>query len=597
MATLTAAQQKQLNDMMASLTKMKSDISSGKVTGLTPSTTATTKPSTTATTKPSTTTTKSTTYIPPTQQAAPIGGYKPLDASILNTITSNLGPNMANDQSQVTALQQALVRAGYMTQSEMNTGVGIYGPKTTAAVTKWQTVNGIPTSGNPGYFGPVSKNFIKTGSVSSGSPISATGVRDNPVYDSTVPEMGIDPSLVGTSLSMQPQNSFDEQTTTLVKGTKEYNDALKKLSFDYYDVMQQMLNASTQQEHAVASATWQNLKKDTESALGVTLSNDAFQAWDQLETLKNQYGEQGTEGSGLQNESVDDYLRKVRSADAQARTQTLSKQESSEMEYIKKFASPDEIKDFIAKNPDKAEQWGLIPSRDIKNAMSFSALKKKYPNLSNDQINTYINAMFDENGNYRSNLYQREITGNNAIQDPGNVSTSIDPVTGALIYNVTPGDFGSQDIAKAREQYGEYGVGSLGLRADQAGRDSLGTTPKAEYNESGAGSEGSNSFTNGGPTTVPIRPIASTVTPTVKPSTSLTKAQSDSMSKQLAAASKAIEALKTSKTSTITTTKPTTTTTKPATTTTKAIDTNYFMKPGETAAAYTKRIAAYNASN
>jgi hypothetical protein len=37
---------------------------------------------------------------------------------------------------QVIELQKILVARGYMTQAEMNTGPGIYGPKTTAAMNK-----------------------------------------------------------------------------------------------------------------------------------------------------------------------------------------------------------------------------------------------------------------------------------------------------------------------------------------------------------------------------------------------------------------------------------------------------------------------------
>ncbi|MFP2932068.1 peptidoglycan-binding protein [Pyxidicoccus sp. 3LG] len=52
----------------------------------------------------------------------------------------------------VLKLQQALVKAGYMTQAQVNTGPGIFGPQTEKAVAKFQKDNGI--SPNSGIYGP-----------------------------------------------------------------------------------------------------------------------------------------------------------------------------------------------------------------------------------------------------------------------------------------------------------------------------------------------------------------------------------------------------------------------------------------------------------
>ncbi len=72
----------------------------------------------------------------------------------------NLGPGSTGDS--VKTLQQFLVQNGFLTQDQMNTGPGIYGPKTTAAVAAWQQQAGFNTQGNPGYFGPLSKSYITT---------------------------------------------------------------------------------------------------------------------------------------------------------------------------------------------------------------------------------------------------------------------------------------------------------------------------------------------------------------------------------------------------------------------------------------------------
>ena len=55
---------------------------------------------------------------------------------------------------EVKKLQDYLVSQGYMTQEQVATGPGIYGPKTKAAVAALQSKLGVDTAGYPGYWGP-----------------------------------------------------------------------------------------------------------------------------------------------------------------------------------------------------------------------------------------------------------------------------------------------------------------------------------------------------------------------------------------------------------------------------------------------------------
>lgn len=66
--------------------------------------------------------------------------------------TTNLQPGATGPQ--VVALQKWLVANGLMTQQQMNTGPGIYGPQTTAAVASLQSKLGVDNSTGVGYFGP-----------------------------------------------------------------------------------------------------------------------------------------------------------------------------------------------------------------------------------------------------------------------------------------------------------------------------------------------------------------------------------------------------------------------------------------------------------
>ncbi|WP_407653899.1 glycoside hydrolase family 19 protein [Archangium lipolyticum] len=67
----------------------------------------------------------------------------------------------------VELLQKALVKAGNLTQAEMNTGPGIFGPKTEAALKEFQAAHGVP---NTGYYGPKTRAaFEKLGAKVGGS--------------------------------------------------------------------------------------------------------------------------------------------------------------------------------------------------------------------------------------------------------------------------------------------------------------------------------------------------------------------------------------------------------------------------------------------
>lgn len=189
---------------------------------------------------------------------------------------------------------------------------------------------------------------------------------------------------------------------------------INQVTAAYYDVVQQQLTATTQQESALANYNWTQFKQQAESTLGITLSNDALNAWSQIQSLGSQYAQLNLEGSGLQNESVDDYLRKVRSNDAISRTQTQNSETNAQETYYMQYATPDEINALVQSNPTLAAQFGLKPSADVAATLTPAALMAKYPGLTSAQAQQYISTVLDQNGNYRSQLYNNYMTQQNA---------------------------------------------------------------------------------------------------------------------------------------------------------------------------------------
>lgn len=66
----------------------------------------------------------------------------------------NLQPGQTGQA--VAQLQQFLRSQGLLSEADIATGPGIYGPRTTAAVKKWQQMNGVDNTSGPGYWGPQS---------------------------------------------------------------------------------------------------------------------------------------------------------------------------------------------------------------------------------------------------------------------------------------------------------------------------------------------------------------------------------------------------------------------------------------------------------
>jgi predicted chitinase/LysM repeat protein len=76
----------------------------------------------------------------------------------------------------VEQLQKALVKAGHLSQADMNTGPGVFGPKTQGALKEFQRAHGVPDTG---YYGPKTRAaFEKLGAKVGGS--GGTGGTSGP---------------------------------------------------------------------------------------------------------------------------------------------------------------------------------------------------------------------------------------------------------------------------------------------------------------------------------------------------------------------------------------------------------------------------------
>jgi hypothetical protein len=161
---------------------------------------------------------------------------------------------IATNESETKKLQDQLVREGYMTQAEVDTGYGIYGPKTQAAMKR-------RASGQPPKATPV--NNQSAGSNSNSQPYSdeeySSAVANNPIVQQSVAR--------GNSASDLEYAAATGDYSGLVNqygqpfSLEDQQDALAQAEEDnklYYEALQSKETADAEASLAQKQADYQN---------------------------------------------------------------------------------------------------------------------------------------------------------------------------------------------------------------------------------------------------------------------------------------------------------------------------------------------------
>lgn len=180
----------------------------------------------------------------------------PISSSSVAPPTTTLQPG-STDTASVTALQNYLVANGYMTQAQVNTGPGVYGPQTTAAVAALQAKLGVDNSTGVGYFGPKTLAAIQAASTaptqtSIGNPVippNTSGVAPT-LPNATAPTLA---DQFNTSLSTTLQSQTAQLAQELQTQTANYQskiDALNQQTSEY----RQLESAGLANENSTVAA-------------------------------------------------------------------------------------------------------------------------------------------------------------------------------------------------------------------------------------------------------------------------------------------------------------------------------------------------------
>jgi peptidoglycan hydrolase-like protein with peptidoglycan-binding domain len=111
-----------------------------------------------------------------------------------------------NEGSDVVSLQKWLISQGFPIPAG---ATGYYGDQTKKAVAAWQQANGIDTKGNPGYYGPISHQFIQN--ANSPAPVDS-GIQSQ---GSTILQ-NIKDSVASGQITQDQANTLSAQVTGAV---------------------------------------------------------------------------------------------------------------------------------------------------------------------------------------------------------------------------------------------------------------------------------------------------------------------------------------------------------------------------------------------
>ena len=193
--------------------------------------------------------------------------------------------------------------------------------------------------------------------------------------------------------------------------SQEFKNQIANTKSAYYDVVNAQLQASTEEQKAFADNQAAQFKTNLEKTYGITLSNDATQAFNQIQNLENSYGQRGISGSGMQADALDQQLRTTRLQDQRQRDAEATTQKYQNQSTLLASGTPQQIADSIA--ADKAaglpqSQWAagsLVPDAATVSKFSIANLTSSFPNSTPAEIQAMHDAVLDENGNLRSSIY------------------------------------------------------------------------------------------------------------------------------------------------------------------------------------------------
>jgi hypothetical protein len=281
--------------------------------------------------------------------------------------------------------------------------------------------------------GSVPREQYYASSEGSSAKKNLDGISDVSNLASLFTKSGLDPKILSYGTNI-PKELYQVLNPIMDINSKAFKDAKEKLSSAALDLALTDLNATNQSEKAASDYNYGLWQKDLDRLYGISVSDNATKAWTQLENLDETHNQRGIQGSGMEQDVVDDYLRSVRKTNYDLTQSHLSSEEAKLASQMTASGTSAQIKALIEEDKAKGipqsqwrvTKWGLIPDSTTAEAYSMNTLKKMFPEKTEAELQDYRNAHIDENGNLRSTLYSKyysDVRDKKIASDAGKTTT------------------------------------------------------------------------------------------------------------------------------------------------------------------------------
>lgn len=233
------------------------------------------------------------------------------------------------------------------------------------------------------------------------------------------PTIGMDQSLFDLPISKISANAFATLVPPIDWTDPKFKDEADKIQAGWFDIMNAKMTADTEQAKMIADQNYADFIRDTKAKYGIQLSNNAREAYNQLQGMFEQGSQRGIANSGIIDDLMQRKLRDTRANNEYLRTSETNTLEGQKRQQLLQYGTPAQIKAEVDKMDaeDKAKgidpamyrsvTWGLVPSAETKNFFTIENLRKVYPEMSDEDLQRVKNLTVDSNGNYMSGLYQK----------------------------------------------------------------------------------------------------------------------------------------------------------------------------------------------
>lgn len=295
--------------------------------------------------------------------------------------TTNLTPGQTGPEVQ--KLQQFLLSQGLLTQAQIASGPGIYGPQTTQAVKQWQQKNGVDTSTGAGYWGPKSIAVASKGGTTAqnNTPSVDQAYKDALANDPEIRQMTkLDPEAIFNAYS-----TGDWSTITAPTGTPFTKEIQQEAFKQAEDALRPGFEAAQTYETAGVEDALQSQKDQ----FGNFIKSEAEDFKANKRALDQNAADSGILFSGARYQKENDLRRTFEDRQAQQATQTGRNIAGTARDFQYQYGNKNANKLSDMYNLGKTNTYNANVSQNmVKPSMNIKAYDPSRFNFQGTTLNT-----------------------------------------------------------------------------------------------------------------------------------------------------------------------------------------------------------------